>query len=107
MPSIDAHASTFSSALAQAQQSTAAPAHAEYLSDTLKPLTNALESVNGEAQQLSAIASSVEQFGGSLSPGDAIMLSMQCSEFMFHCQLTATAANQSADGLQQLFKEQG
>lgn len=76
------------------------------LTTALQPLTGALVQVNGEAKQLESIARTVGATGGDLAPGEAIMLSMQCSEFMFHCELTATAANQSADGLQQLFRQQ-
>jgi hypothetical protein len=32
---------------------------------------------------------------------------MQCQEFMFQAQLTSNIANRSADGVQQLFRQQG
>ena len=99
------HSASFGAVLAEV--STQPPAATDYLTSTLKPLTSALESVTGEARQIEQFAHAVELSGDSLSPGDAIMLSMQCSEFMFHCQLTATAANQASDGLQELFRQQG
>jgi len=41
-----------------------------------------------------------------MTPGEMVMLSVKCHEFMFHCQLTSNAANRTSDGLQQLFRQQ-
>ncbi len=79
--------------------------------DALKPAMKALmgtvESVNGEAADLAQVASSLKAKGGALSPGDMVMLTVRCQEFMFHCDLTSNIANRTSDGLQQLFRQQG
>ena len=56
-----------------------------------------------------SIASKAAQFvsGTEMTPGDMIMMTVRCQEFMFQCQLTSNAANRTSDGLQQLFRQQG
>jgi hypothetical protein len=44
--------------------------------------------------------------GTNLTPGEMVMLTVRCQEFLFHSQLTANAANRTSDGLQQLFRQQ-
>lgn len=44
--------------------------------------------------------------GGRFSPSDVLELSLRTHEFVFRCQLTATVANRSGDGVQQLFRQQ-
>ncbi len=44
--------------------------------------------------------------GAQVTPGEMVMLSMRCDEFLFHCELTSNAASRSSDGLQELFREQ-
>jgi hypothetical protein len=63
--------------------------------------------LSAEAAQISAKASEAASSGATLSPGEMIMLSVRCQEFMFHCQLTSNVANRTSDGLQQLFRQQG
>ena len=46
------------------------------------------------------------QAGTDLTPGEMVMLTVKCHEFMFHSQLTANVANRASDGLQQLFRQQ-
>ena len=41
-----------------------------------------------------------------MTPGEVVMLTVRCQEFMFHCQLTSNIANRTSDGLQQLFRQQ-
>jgi hypothetical protein len=41
-----------------------------------------------------------------MSPGQIVTLTVRCQEFMFHCQLMSNIANRTADGLQQLFRQQ-
>jgi len=77
-----------------------APGHA------MQALFRPLEHINVEASTLSAQASSAAEGGRSLTPGEMVMLTVKCHEFMFHCQLTANAANRTSDGLQQLFRQQ-
>jgi hypothetical protein len=56
-----------------------------------------------------SIASKATQFvsGAEMTPGDMIMMTVRCQEFMFQCQLTSNVANRTSDGLQQLFRQQG
>jgi hypothetical protein len=65
-----------------------------------------LEQINGEAKSLSAHAKAAAAAGNSLTPGEMVMLTVKCHEFLFHSQLTANVANRTSDGLQQLFRQQ-
>jgi len=76
------------------------------INSTFKQLVDALQSVSGEQASLDGAARQLEAQGSAVSPGEMVMLSMRCDEFMFHCELTSNAANRSSDGLQQLFREQ-
>jgi len=59
------------------------------------------------AQALSDYAKSAVASGNELTPGEIVNLTVQSQKFMFHSQLTANVANRSADGIQQLFRQQG
>lgn len=72
----------------------------------MKGMFGALEQVNAEASNLGALARAAEAKGVDLTPGEMVMLSVRCQEFMFHCQLTSNIANRTSDGLQQLFRQQ-
>jgi hypothetical protein len=74
--------------------------------EALKTLMQPLEQINTEAAQLSQHAQRAMDSGNSLSPGEMVMLSVKCHEFLFHSQLTANVANRTSDGLQQLFRQQ-
>jgi hypothetical protein len=43
---------------------------------------------------------------GELSPGQMIMLTVRCHEFLFHCEMTSNVANRTSDGVQHLFRQQ-
>jgi hypothetical protein len=83
-----------------------AAAHAESASPGMQALFRPLEQINGQAAQLSAQAQAAFDEGRALTPSEMVMLTVKCHEFMFHCQLTANAANRTSDGLQQLFRQQ-
>jgi hypothetical protein len=74
--------------------------------EAMQALFRPLEQINGEAKTLSAHAKSAVEAGNSLTPGEMVMLSVKCHEFLFHSQLTANIANRTSDGLQQLFRQQ-
>jgi hypothetical protein len=74
--------------------------------EALKTLMQPLEQINTEAAQLSEHARRAMQSGAELSPGEMVMLTVKCHEFLFHSQLTANVANRTSDGLQQLFRQQ-
>src|SRR3990167_6118073 len=69
----------------------AAPVHSP--GHAMQALFKPLEHINLEASQLSAQAKSATEAGRSLTPGEMVMLTVKCHEFMFHCQLTANVAN--------------
>ena len=75
-------------------------------SEAAKQLFKPFEHINGEALRLSGDAKVAEAAGRDMSPGEMVMLTVRCQEFMFHCQLTSNIANRTSDGLQQLFRQQ-
>ena len=75
-------------------------------SETARQLMTPFEHINKEAVRLSADAQAAQQGGRDMSPGDVVMLTVRCQEFMFYCQLTSNIANRTSDGLQQLFRQQ-
>jgi len=74
--------------------------------ETMQALFKPLEQLNGEAASLSEHARAAMNAGTSLTPGEMVMLTVRCQEFLFHSQLTSNVANRTADGLQQLFRQQ-
>lgn len=65
-----------------------------------------LEYINEEASALVEYAQNAVASGNDLSPSEVVMLTARSQEFMFHSQLTANVANRTAEGLQQLFRQQ-
>lgn len=95
---------------AMGRSSAAAPAAAaqsDGVPAPVKGLFDALDKINVQARSVSDYASTAEASGGELTPGEIVQLTMKCQEFMFQCQLTSNIANRSADGVQQLFRQQG
>lgn len=70
-------------------------------------MLNALDGIDVQARSVTDFAQSAQASGGELTPGEVVELTMKCQEFMFQCQLTSNIANRSADGVQQLFRQQG
>ena len=66
-----------------------------------------LNHINQEARALSEYAQNAVASGNELTPSEIVSLTVQSQKFMFHSQLTANVANRSADGVQQLFRQQG
>jgi hypothetical protein len=77
------------------------------MTPAMREMFGALDKVNGEARSVADFARAAESSGGDMTPGEVVQLTMRCQEFMFHCQLTSNIANRSADGVQQLFRQQG
>lgn len=67
-------------------------------------LLGPLSSLNSGSGALADYANTIA--GGRFSPSDVLELSLRTHEFVFRCQLTATVANRSGDGVQQLFRQQ-
>lgn len=88
---------------AQAQMKPAMP---DALSPAIRGMFETLEKVNGEARTVSDFARSTSVGARDMTPGEIVQLTVQCQEFMFHCQLTSNIANRTSDGLQQLFRQQ-
>jgi hypothetical protein len=74
--------------------------------EAARQLMRPFDHINTEATQLAAQANSAEAGGAAMTPGEVVMLTVRCQEFMFHCQLTSNIANRTSDGLQQLFRQQ-
>jgi hypothetical protein len=74
--------------------------------ETMQALFRPLEQINVEASSLSQHAQAAMAAGTNLTPGEMVMLTVRCHEFLFHSQLAANAANRTSDGLQQLFRQQ-
>lgn len=75
-------------------------------SEAARTVFKPLEHINGEAVEISHFAKAAAASGSELTPGEMIMLTVRCQQFMFHCQLTSNIANRTSDGLQQLFRQQ-
>lgn len=78
--------------------------------DLPAPFSNMLSALDGidvQARSVTDFAQSAQASNGELTPGEIVQLTMKCQEFMFQCQLTSNIANRSADGVQQLFRQQG
>ena len=74
--------------------------------DVMKSIVEPLDYINKEASALIEYAENAVKSGDELSPSEIVMLTAKSQEFMFHSQLTANVANRTADGLQQLFRQQ-
>lgn len=97
--------SAFNQSLAGAAQRLEARA-AEGPGRAMQALFRPLEQLNGEAVDLSRHARAAMASGTNMTPGEMVMLTVKCQEFLFHSQLTANVANRTSDGLQQLFRQQ-
>jgi hypothetical protein len=82
----------------------AQPAHAP--GAAAEALLRPFDHINGEAARLSNDAQLAQAAGHEMTPSEMVRLTVRCQEFMFHCQLTSNIANRTADGLQQLFRQQ-
>ena len=65
-----------------------------------------LDFINREATALVEYAENAVASGNELTPSEIVSLTARSQEFMFHAQLTANVANRTADGMQQLFRQQ-
>jgi hypothetical protein len=90
----------------QASQSRLETQPVQAPSEAMQTMARPLEYVNNEAASLAEHAQNAVNAGSAMTPGDMVMLTVRCQEFMFHCQLTSNVANRASDGLQQLFRQQ-
>lgn len=95
-------AAQFAESLERADQS----ARVAEPSATAEAMLAPLEYIDGEARRLIDYAQTAVESGNELTPSEIVMLTARSQEFMFHSQLTSNIANRTADGLQQLFRQQ-
>lgn len=93
----------FQSSLASAA---AGPAATDSVSQVAQAVFEPLDHINKEATALADFAQAALESENTLTPGEMVALTVKSQEFMFHSQLTANIANRTADGVQQLFRQQ-
>jgi len=101
--------SGFEQALARAQgggTSMLEPSAVTAPSESMQALFKPLEHINNEASSLHEAANAAQASGTEMTPSEMVTLSVRCQEFMFDSELTANVANQTSNGLQQLFRQQ-
>jgi hypothetical protein len=96
---IGSDAAAFAGSLERAEQAVAPASIA-------KAMFEPLDRINTEARDLVEFAQSALESGNELTPSEIVMLTARSQQFMFHAQLTANVANRTAEGLQQLFRQQ-
>jgi len=74
--------------------------------EAVKLVFKPFDHINSEAAQLQESGKVAQAAGKDLTPGDMVMLTARCQEFAFHCQLMASVANKTSDGLSQMFRQQ-
>lgn len=72
----------------------------------LRGMMETIQQINLRAEDLSATAEAAAASDAEMTPGEMVMLTVRCHEFLFNCQLTSNIANRTSDGLQQLFRQQ-
>ncbi|MBX2826290.1 MAG: hypothetical protein KTR33_16260 [Gammaproteobacteria bacterium] len=100
-PTISSDVATFTDSLKTAEANNTESAEA-----VAKAVLEPLDHLDQEADELIEYAQNAINSGNELTPSEIVMLTAKSQEFMFHSQLTANIANRSADGLQQLFRQQ-
>ena len=65
------------------------------------------DDLNVRASELADFAKNATADGSAFTPSEIVTLTYKAQEFGFHSQLTANVANRLADGIQQLFRQQG
>lgn len=100
-----ADVSSFEGSLSSAERM--ATLNAERVGEMTKAAFEPLDLLNREAVAIGDYAEKAMASENTLTPGEIINLTMQSQKFMFHSQLISNIANRSADGIQQLFRQQG
>lgn len=99
---LSADAASFAQSLEQAGEIQAV----EPASEVAEALMAPLDFINNEARSLADYAQNAIHSGNELTPSEIVTLTTRSQEFMFYSQLTSNVANRTADGLQQLFRQQ-
>lgn len=95
--------SQFEASLEQANLSSEVDGNLDIVKAALEPFNN----LNQKAAELAEFASNASENGDGFTPSEIVKLTYKAQEFGFHSQLTANVANRLADGIQQLFRQQG
>lgn len=92
----------------QGPQAAAAPSVSEpgATSDGMKALLAGFDNINGGAENIRQLSTSLSANASDFSPGEVMQMTMRCQQFMFQCELTSNVANRTSDGIQQLFRQQ-
>lgn len=98
---LSAGAVSFAESLARAE---AAPSEPSAIG---RAMVEPLERIDTQAQSLADYAEQAIASGNELTPSEIVTMTTMSHEFMFRAQLTTNMANRTADGLQQLFRQQG
>ena len=80
---------------------------ASAVSPVAEAMMEPLGAIDREAAALGEFAAEASASDQELTPSELVEMTMRSQEFMFHSQLTANVANRTADGVQQLFRQQG
>jgi len=102
-PSFAADIGRFESCLEQVGQTSGPSDSMQVAKAALEPFNN----LNARAAELAEFATNATEDGQSFTPSEVVTLTYKAQEFGFHSQLTANIANRLADGIQQLFRQQG
>jgi len=102
-PSFSADVGRFESCLEQASQVNESSHAMEVAKAALEPFNN----LNTQAAELAEFATNATAGDQKLTPSEIVTLTYKAQEFGFHSQLTANISNRLADGVQQLFRQQG
>ena len=100
-----ADVASFEGSLSAAERK--ATINAERASEIARAAFEPLDHLNREAASLGDYAEKAMASENAMTPGEIVNLTMQSQKFMFHSQLISNIANRSADGIQQLFRQQG
>lgn len=90
--------------VAKSQQT--APVANTQPSEGTKAFMHAIDSLNGGADSVEAMAKSISSSPEGMTPSKMIEMTMACHQFMFQTQITSNVANRTSDGIQQLFRQQ-
>ncbi len=102
-PSFASDIGRFESCLEQVGQANGTSDSMEVAKAALEPFNN----LNARAAELAEFAANANADGQSFTPSEIVTLTYKAQEFGFHSQLTSNIANRLADGVQQLFRQQG
>lgn len=101
---------SFSSDIAHFESSLEKAGMVHLDSETMEVAKSVLEpfnALNVEAAELAEYAQNAQNNGDNFTPAEIVTMTYKAQEFGFHSQLTSNIANRLADGVQQLFRQQG